>query len=200
MSSATLQSVSENEWPGQGQWTYEDYLDLPEDGCRYEIIEGVLYMTNAPDIDHQFTVMEIAFQIKQFVNQNKLGYVLTAPFEVHLSQKTKPVQPDVLFINAENWPEPGAKYYDGAPDLIVEVLSPSTRRTDQVVKYMAYEKAGVSEYWIVNPKTHLVQIFTLGKKEYGLEGEFSGEDVIESKVLAGLKITAGSLFNTASRG
>ncbi len=97
MSLATLQSVTENEWPEQGQWTYEDYLNLPEDGCRYEIIEGVLYMTNAPDIDHQFTVVKIISHIEHFVTQNKLGYVLTAPFEVHLSQKTRPVQPDVCF-------------------------------------------------------------------------------------------------------
>ncbi|MCP4345215.1 MAG: Uma2 family endonuclease [Desulfobacterales bacterium] len=199
MSTATLQSVSENAWPEQGQWTYDDYLELPEDGCRYEIIEGVLYMTNAPDIDHQFTVVKIVSKIEHFVTENKLGYVLTAPFEVHLSEKSKPVQPDVLFISAEKWPEPGSKYYDGAPDLVVEVLSPSTRRTDQVVKYMAYEKAGVGEYWIVNPKTHQVQVFTLGRKEYVLAGEFAGDDVIDSKVLAGLEITAGSLFNMASR-
>lgn len=103
----------------QGEWTYEDYLNLPDDGRLYEIIEGVLYVSNAPNIDHQFTVVELVYQMKHFVTSNQLGYVLTAPFEVHLAENTRPVQPDVLFIKAEKWPAKGAKYFDGAPDLIL---------------------------------------------------------------------------------
>ncbi|RKZ93272.1 MAG: Uma2 family endonuclease [Candidatus Parabeggiatoa sp. nov. 1] len=177
------------------KWTYEDYLKLPDDGCRYEIIEGVLYLSNAPNIDHQFTAVEIAFQIKLFVKKSQLGYVLTAPFEVHLSETTKPVQPDVLFIKAERWPAPGAKYFDGPPDIIVEVLSPSTRRVDQVIKFRAYEKAQVPEYWIADPKTHSIQVYILENQEYILLGEFIEEELIESNVLTGLKITTRSLFN-----
>ncbi len=179
----------------QGEWTYEDYLNLPDDGRRYEIIEGVLYVTNAPDIDHQFTVMEIAFHIKQFVAERRLGYVLTAPFEVHLSETSRPVQPDVLFIKTEDWPDPGAKFFEGAPALIVEVLSPSTSRVDQSIKFTAYEQAGVPEYWIANPKTRSVQVFTLSRGEYAQLGEFTGDEVIESAVLAGLAITTSALFN-----
>jgi Uma2 family endonuclease len=182
-------------WPASGKWTYEAYLELPDDGRRYEIIEGVLYVTNAPDIDHQFTVMEIAFHIKRFVMENRLGYVLTAPFEVHLSEKTRPVLPDVLFIAAERWPEPGVKFYEGPPDLIVEVLSPSTSRTDQVVKFSAYEQAGVREYWIAHPKTRSVQVFTLSGPEYALLNEFAGDDMIESHLLPALKVTTSALFN-----
>ncbi len=95
----------------QGEWTYEDYRSLPDEGCRYEIIEGVLYVSNAPSFDHQYTVMEIAFNLKSFVNQNQLGYVLTAPFEIHLAEKTRPVQPDVLFIGAKRGLVRGAKYF-----------------------------------------------------------------------------------------
>ena len=144
--------LNQDDWPVQGEWTYDDYLRLPDDGNRYEIIEGVLYMTNAPAYDYQFAVMEIAFRFKQFVNENNLGVVLVAPFEVHLSEATRPVQPDVLFIRAENRPAPGAKYFDGAPDLIVEVLSPTSIRTDRLVKLAAYEQAGVAEYWLATPK------------------------------------------------
>ncbi|KHD07997.1 hypothetical protein PN36_08910 [Candidatus Thiomargarita nelsonii] len=179
----------------QGEWTYEDYLNLPDDGCRYEIIEGILYMSNAPSFDHQYTVMEIAFNLKSFVNQNQLGYVLTAPFEIHLAEKTRPVQPDVFFIGAERGLLRGAKYFDGSPDLVVEVLSPSTRRFDQFTKFRAYEKAQVPEYWIADPKSRLVQVYTLENQEYVLLGDFMGDEVIESKVLAGLKIMADSLFN-----
>lgn len=181
--------------PNQGEWTYEDYLNLPDDGRRYEIIEGVLYVTNAPDYDHQFTVMEIAFQLKLFTTQNKLGIVLTAPFEVHLSERTRPVQPDVLFIQTEKQPAPGAKFFEGVPDLIVEVLSPSTARTDHSIKFSVYEQAGVPEYWIVNPKTRSVEVFTLSGGEYALVNEFVGEEVIESRVLAGLAITTHTLFH-----
>jgi Uma2 family endonuclease len=151
MAEATL--VPTQVQPVQGEWTYEDYLALPDDGRRYEIIEGVLYVTHAPDIGHQFTVVEIVRQMSNFVLEHKLGRVLTAPFEIHLSETTRPVQPDVFFIKAENWPTAGAKFFEGAPDLIVEVLSPSSIRTDQYIKFSAYEQAGVSEYWLANPKT-----------------------------------------------
>jgi len=177
------------------QWTYEDYLKLPNDGRRYEIIEGVLYVSNAPNIDHQFTVGEIHFQFKLFLRENPVGYVLTAPFEVHLSEKTRPVQPDVLFIKTDRWSKSGTQLFNGAPDLIVEVLSPSTRRLDQVIKFHAYEKAKVPEYWIADPKTRLVQVFSLNDRKYELIGEFMGDEIIESKVLPDLKITTDSIFN-----
>jgi Uma2 family endonuclease len=182
----------------KGEWTYADYLKLLDDGRRYEIIEGILYVSNAPNIDHQFTVVEIVYQIKHFVREHQLGYVLTAPFEVHLSEQTKPVQPDVLFIKTEKWPAPGAKYFEGVPDLIVEVLSPSTRRVDQFIKFRAYEKAQVPEYWIANPKTRSIQVFTLENKEYILLGEFIEDEIIESQILTNLKIKTSSLFNINS--
>jgi len=180
------------------KWTYADYLKLPDDDCRYEIIEGVLYASNAPSLDHQFTVVKLVSQMDVFVTQNLVGYVLTAPFEVHLSEKTKPVQPDVLFIQTEKWPTPGAKYFEGSPDLIVEVLSPSTRRVDQFIKFRAYEKAQVPEYWMADPKTRSIQVFTLENKEYVLLGEFIEDEIIESKVLTDLKIKTNSLFNINS--
>lgn len=191
----TIQLPSrEKAWPAPGQWTYQDYLALPDDGRRYEIIEGSLYVTNAPNIDHQFTVFEIARQMGNHVIEKGVGRVITTPFEVHLSQETRPVQPDVLFIKSERWPGAGAAYFAGAPDLVVEVLSPSTSRTDQVVKFTAYEQAGVAEYWIANPKTQSVQVFTLSGREYALVDQFVGEDVIASQILPDLAMQAASLF------
>jgi len=195
MAQASAAHKLEEIWTEPWEWTYEDYLNLPDDGCRYEIIEGLLYMTNAPDIDHQFAVMEIAFQIKLFVNHHKLGYVLTAPFEVHLSETTRPVQPDVLFIRAEKWPGAGVKYFEGAPDIVIEVLSPASRRTDQVIKFTAYEKAKVPEYWIVNPKAGTVQVFCLEGEQYISSGEFSGKEMIRSLLLPDMEIIAESLFS-----
>ena len=177
------------------EWTYQDYLNLPNEGQRYEIIQGVLYVTNAPDIDHQFTVSELVRQIGNFVIEHKLGRVLTAPFEVHLSEISRPVQPDVFFIKAERWPAPGAKFFEGAPDLIVEVLSPSTSRTDRFIKFNEYEQAGVPEYWIANPKTRSVEIFVLSGGEYAQLSEFTENELIQSATLIGLTIVTGALFN-----
>jgi len=181
--------------PPKKEYTYQDFLDLPDDGRRYEIIEGDLFASNAPNIDHQFTVMKIAFQLKRFVSEHELGYVLTAPFEIHLAEKTRPVQPDVFFIKKENWPPSRVQFFAGAPDLVVEVLSPSTQRTDQVVKFDLYEKVGVAEYWIVNPKTRSVELFILSAGEYALVNEYVADEVIESQLLAGLTIVTSSLFN-----
>jgi Uma2 family endonuclease len=186
--------ISDKDSPAQGAWRYEDYLALPDDGRRYEIIEGVLYVTNAPDISHQFAATEIARQLGNFVIDWKLGFILTAPFEVHLSESTRPVLPDVLFIRADRWPGAGVKFFEGAPDLIVEVLSRSTRRTDTNVKLNAYEQAGVREYWIVNPKTRSVEIYVLADGAYDVVNEFVGDELIESAVLPGLQIVTRSLF------
>jgi Uma2 family endonuclease len=192
---AEISAAPDRVQPAQGEWTYEDYLALPDDGNIYEIIEGVLYVTNAPGYDHQFTTFEIGRQIGNFVIERKLGRVLSAPFEVHLSKETRPVQPDVLFIKTERLPSSNAKFFEDPPDLIVEVVSPSSIRTDQHIKFSAYEKAGVPEYWIANPKTRSVEVFTLSGGEYALVGLFTEVEVIESRVLAGLKVVTSSLFN-----
>jgi Uma2 family endonuclease len=187
----------EQVWPVQGRWTYEDYLRLPDDSRRYEIIEGVLYVTNAPSYEHQFVVAQIIKKIGNFVEASNLGIVLPAPFEVHLSNTTRPVQPDVIFIKADKQPAADTQIFAGLPDLIIEVLSPSSIRTDRHIKFDAYERAGVPEYWIVNPKTRSVEIYTLSGGEYALLGEFTGSDPLTSTVLAGINIVTSTLFNPA---
>lgn len=195
-----IKPLKSKTWPLQGHWTYQDYLRLPDDGKRYEIIEGVLYMVNAPSFLHQFIVSTLTRSLGNFVAENELGLVLTAPFEVHLSPKTRPVQPDVLFIRNENWPATEAAFFEGPPDLVVEVLSPSTTRTDRFIKFNTYEQAGVLEYWIVNPKTRSVEVYelTVNKdniNEYKLKGEFTATDLIESNLLNGLKLITSTIFS-----
>ncbi|MFC1466785.1 MAG: Uma2 family endonuclease [Candidatus Brachytrichaceae bacterium NZ_4S206] len=185
--------------PRQGEWTYEDYLALPDDGNRYEIIDGVLYVANAPSYDHQFTVGELFAQLHQHVKERGLGVVITAPFEVHLPGIAKPVQPDVLFIAAARQPQAGARFFEGAPDLIVEVLSPGSMRLDYYVKFGAYERAGVREYWIADPRTRTVVVYALGPGEesaleYALFGAFGPGEQIRSSVLPDLAIALDPLF------
>ncbi len=182
--------------PPQGQWTYDDYLRLPDDGNRYEIIDGVLYMANAPAYDHQYAVSKLLKHISNFVDERSLGIVLTAPFEVHLSAKTRPVQPDVLFIANERKPESNAQVFKGSPDLVVEVISPSSLRLDQHIKFGTYEQAKVREYWLVDPKTRSVEVYSLPKEgpEYVLLGQFGNSEKMKSAVLEGLEIEVSSLF------
>lgn len=180
--------------PMQGQWTYADYLALPDDGKRYEIIEGVLYVANAPNSDHQTVVTELSRQLGNFIVGQKRGRVLVAPFEVHLSSRSRPVQPDLLFVRAERWPETRLAYFEGAADLIIEVISPSSVRLDRVVKFTAYEAAGVAEYWIVNPHTHTIEVHTLSHGEYALLGEYTNGETVQSAVREGINIIASTVF------
>jgi Uma2 family endonuclease len=187
-----------NGWPNQGGWRYEDYQRLPDDGKRYEIIKGVLYVANAPSIEHQFTVSEIHFALKLFVREKQLGQVFTAPLEVHLSEISRPVQPDVLFISTARQPPFGAKIFEGAPDLIVEVVSPSSIRLDRKTKFDAYEAAGVAEYWIVDTKTRSVEVYTLARGEYAVHGQYTGDEVIASALFPELQIKTSLLFQPQS--
>jgi Uma2 family endonuclease len=185
----------EQDWPAQGEWTYEDYKRLPDDGRRYEIIEGVLYVTAAPNFDHQYTVGEIFAALRTYVRERQLGIVISAPFEIHLPDIGQPVQPDVLFVAAERAPRPGAEGFTGAPDLIVEVLSQSTARTDRLVKFGAYERAGVREYWLVDPRTHSIEVYFLSEEgTYEMVGQYTSGETVASSVLSDLALPVDDLF------
>ena len=185
---------STSKWPLQGAWRYEDYLRLPDDGRRYEIIEGVLYVANAPSYAHQLAVYKIARHLGDYVDTWKLGVVLGAPFEVHLSDLSRPVQPDVLFLSNEQMPEGNAQIFIGAPTLIVEVISLSSIRLDRNVKFDLYEATGVSEFWLVDPKTRSIEIYTLSNGEYGLLGQFTGDENVKSNVLDGIDVKVSAIF------
>jgi len=189
-------SVDEACWPIQGQWTWEDYLRLPDDGQRYEIVEGVLYVTAAPTFDHQFSAFELAAELRGFVKARRLGLVLVAPFDVRLPGVADPVQPDVLFFRSGNEPRKGDKHFQGVPDLVVEVLSPGTGRLDRRVKFEAYEKAGVAEYWLVDPGPRTIVVFELGaeRRKYGEVGRFGPDESVRSVLLEGFETDVEALF------
>lgn len=185
----------EQGWPAQGEWTYEDYEKLPDDGRCYEIIEGVLYVTAVPNFDHQYSVGEIFTALRAYARENQLGIVISAPFEVYLPGVAQVVQPDVLFVASERVPQPGAAGLSGAPDLIVEVLSHATARTDRLVKFSAYERAGVREYWLVDPRTRSVEVYVLTEAgTYELASQYTSGEMITSTVLDGLVLPVDELF------
>ena len=182
-------------WPAQGEWTYDDYLRLPDDGRRFEIIEGVLYVTNAPSYAHQFAAFQIARLLGNHVLERKLGIVLGAPFEIHLSDIAKPVQPDVFFIAADRQPASDAQFFEGAPDLIVEVSSPSTARADRFIKFYAYERASMREFWIVNPQTRAIEVYARNEAgEFELHSDYVVGDSLSSAVLPEFSAPVADLF------
>lgn len=180
--------------PAQGQWTYDDYQHLPNDGKRYEIINGVLFVANAPNLDHQFVVMEIAAELRNYAKAEGLGRVYVAPCEVHLSERAKPVQPDIFFVRQERVPERRARFFNGAPDLVVEIISPSSIRLDRVTKFTEYEQSGVQEYWLVDPVAHIVEVYTLSNDEYALLGTFQNQEMIQSQIFVGIEIPVNTIF------
>ena len=182
-------------WPAQGEWTYEDFLRLPDDGNRYEVIRGSLYVTPPPILDHQFLSFELAFWLSAFVRERKLGRVLAAPVGVILPAGiATPVQPDVMFFRKGNEPRWGTSNYEGVPDLIAEVLSPRTRRRDRTTKKDAYQDAGVPEYWLVDPDARTVVIYVLEKGRYTELVRGGAGDEVWSSVVPGFRVRVEDLF------
>lgn len=190
---ATLED--EQGWPAQGEWTYEDYLRLPDDGRRYEVIRGNLYVSASPNYDHQYTVIQLAAQLLGFVQANGLGIVLTAPFDVILPEGiATPVEPDLLFIRKENQPRRGDANFRGVPDLLIEVLSPSNRHYDRRTKFAAYRDAGVQELWLADPLVRSVVIYGWRDGAF-VEVERGGiGDEVGSTVVPGFRVKLDSLF------
>ena len=184
-------------WPAQGEWTYEDYLRLPEDGRRYEVLQGVLHMTPAPIYDHQFSVIRLGYYLTHLILEGDLGILLTAPFDIRLPRKlADPVEPDLVFFRKGNEPKPGDKSFEGIPDLVIEVLSPGTRRVDERIKMSIYREAGIPEYWLVDPKARRVVIYRLSDEgERYVEWARGGEgDAVGSKALPGLRLAVSGIF------
>ncbi len=179
--------------PGQGNWTYEDYAAIPDDGKRYEVVDGVLFMTPAPDIEHQEIVGEIFAHLRDYIKLTGMGKVFVAPVDVRLNARTI-VQPDVLVILNAHLERIAEKRIVGAPDLVVEVASPATKEHDRDKKRAAYALAGVPEYWIVDPAERNVEVFVLEAGMYHSVGIFHGRQNISSKIAAGLPAFVEQFF------
>jgi len=175
-------------WPAPGNWTYQDYLDLPDDGYRYEIIGGELYMSPAPSPQHQRILAELLFALQLFVKTHKLGAVLPAPCDVLLEAGGTPVEPDILFIAQERSHIITLKNIQGPPDLIIEILSSSNPEHDRERKFKLYQDSGVAEYWLVDPEARAIEVFVLDQGQYQLLGRFESGQRAISKGLAGFEV------------
>ena len=183
--------------PQQGRWTYADYAAIPEDGHRYEVVRGVLYMSPSPNVEHQRIAKMIVAVLSRFVEGTGLGEVFQSPLDVELSDGNV-VQPDVFVLLNEHIDRVRETRIVGAPDLVVEIASPSTGRHDMSKKLDAYECAGVPEYWVVTPGSKMVEVLVLENGMYSSLGLFRGQAVLPSRVLPRVSVRVEQLFAFSS--
>ena len=183
----------EGKWPEQGEWTYEDYARLPENGWRYEVIEGVLYMAPAPNTRHQRAINVLSYGLTDFVEKRQLGRIYTAPIDVILPDRATPVQPDILFIAQERLDIITEQTIEGPPDLVVEVLSPGNWIIDRQIKSPVYETAGVQEYWIVDVHQGVIEVYDLHDRTYEMLGRYTGDETAASRLLPGFTISVNAV-------
>ncbi|MDA1052526.1 MAG: Uma2 family endonuclease [Planctomycetota bacterium] len=155
--------------PAKTKLGYEHYVCYPDDGRRHEIIEGDHYVNPAPNTSHQRVSSRIHFQLFDQIEEPERGEVFAAPTDLQLTNHDI-VQPDLIVIMRERRLIITPTKIKGTPDLIVEILSPSTEKNDCVLKKGLYERLGVPEYWIVDPDEHTVEQFVLRDGEYVSEG------------------------------
>lgn len=174
--------------PPQGKWTYADYLHLPDNHMRYEVIGGNLYMSPAPRLNHQFVLGELFVAFQEHVKKNQLGRIYISPIDVVMAPFATPVQPDILFISQQNLNIITETRIEGTPDLVVEILSPGNIAHDTETKFKAYAEAGVKEYWIVDAENCTIQVNVLRGRAYAPLGHFSDDEQAFSEVLPGFKV------------
>ena len=152
--------------------TYADYAALPDDGKRYEVLDGRLCVTPAPGRKHQRVVLRLATLLDAHVTVNALGEVDIAPFDVVLGDRNV-VQPDIIFVSTDQLPSFSHRGLEGAPTLAVEVLSPSTTRADRNTKLEIYARHGVPYYWIVDPDARAIDVHVRAGTSYRTPEHFA---------------------------
>ena len=187
------------QWPAPSRWTYADYLELPDDGNLYEVIEGELFMTPAPGTKHQLVSGELEFALQTFVKSQSLGVVLNAPCDVLLEPGGTPVEPDIFFISRSRLNIITSQNIQGPPDLIVEIISPSNPEHDRDRKFKLYQESRVAEYWIVDPEVQTIEVFLLQQEAYILHGRFGAGQAATSSVLKGFRVDVDEIFSGVDR-
>lgn len=172
--------------------SYEDLRELPDDGNRYELIDGVLVVPPSPSAAHVRVVGRLYWAIGEYLlPRRQRDYLFFAPFDVRLT-RFRAVQPDLLYVNPDRPRKLTSGYVAGAPELVVEVLSPSNRTYDRVTKFGFYAEAGVREYWIVDPEAATFALYVLTDGEY-VERPIE-DHMARSVVLPGLEVDLATLF------
>ena len=173
--------------------TYEDFRQLPDDGKRYELIRGRVHLSPAPSIKHQCVAGNLDRSLGPFVVKNQLGELLVAPLDVRLSEDTA-LQPDLVFVSRQRLEIIQENFIDGAPDLVVEILSPSTAAHDRATKLNLYAQAGVPAVWLMDPLAKTVEVLKLQGNKYLVDSVFAGRQTFTSALFPGWEIALDELF------
>lgn len=177
------------------KWTYQDYLALPDDGKQHQIVGGEHFVTAAPRLRHQAVLGNLHLALANHVRAEGSGSVLFAPVDFVLTDFDV-VQPDLIFIAAERQGIVGETHVPAAPDLAVEVFSPSTRKLDLELKRALYERHRVREYWIVDPDLEQVEVNRLSGDRFlpGVVLSARAGDSIDSTLFPGLRLALNAIF------
>jgi len=178
-------------FPRQGQWTEADYFRLPETNRIIELSEGRLIITPSPTEQHQMILGKLYILLANHVLTKELGKVVMSPMDTRLWEG-KVRQPDIVFMSNEHLDRTTEKTW-GVPDLVVEILSEGTAKIDKEDKYLEYQKAGVQEYWIVDPFNQSVEVYTLKNGIYEIFGIRGHGEIAKSKLLDGFKVSVDSI-------
>jgi Uma2 family endonuclease len=174
--------------------TYEDLLLLPEDGLRHEIIDGEHYVNASPVTKHQRVSMRLIVEISYYLREHPVGELFHAPLDIVFSRYDV-VEPDLLYISNERREIITTKNIQGSPDLLVEILSESNRKYDEVTKRALYERTEVGEYWIVDPRRDAIQIFRRNAEgRYEIAANLSRNETLTSPLFPMLEIHLDEIF------
>jgi len=177
--------------------TYEEFRQLPDDGNRYELIEGRVHLIPAPSMRHQFVSRNLHLSLGPFVEKNHLGELVAAPLDVRLSEDTA-LQPDLVFVSTQRLEIIQENFIAGAPDLVVEILSASTAAHDRATKLNLYAEAGIPEVWLMDPLARTVEVLKLQGDKYLVHSIFAGKQTLTSSLFPGWEITLDELFRFPS--
>lgn len=195
MQAVSSKKIAARKVPEALKITYTDLQGLPQDmnNTRYELFEGVCVMTPSPSYRHQNAVANLFYHMSRYIRERKLGKLLTAPCDVYFDETTV-FEPDLLFISTEQMGIIGERRINGAPDLVIEVLSPTTEDRDRGYKQKRYAMEGVREYWLVDPEADVVEVLGGGPGEFEVLGRFTEQQRIRSGLFDGLEIRVDELW------
>lgn len=176
----------------QTKLTYADYLETADDE-RYELLGGELVKPLFPKEGHQYILGRLFLRLGMFIYGRNLGRVYCSPFDVVFSD-TDVVQPDLLFVAKGRESIITEENVRGAPDLVVEILSPATAERDRTLKLDLYARHGVREYWIVDPDDKKIALFLRGESRFEVVGIYKAEESLRSPTLAGFSIALQEIF------
>ncbi|HLI33742.1 MAG TPA: Uma2 family endonuclease [Terriglobia bacterium] len=179
--------------PVDTRLTYEDLLALPDDGRRHEIINGEHFVTPSPLRKHQIVVIQLGRLMAEFLLERRLGEVYTAPFDVILSNHDV-VQPDLMVVLNDRLKRMTERGVQGAPNLVIEVLSEATERRDRGEKLKLYAKYGVCEYWLVDPEAETIEVYSPSESLQPRE-HIRPPDTLKSPLLAGFSVPLRKVFH-----